>query len=383
MFDRVGINMDFVRKLVETKNLRDIEQIVGADEDGNMIVVGEGWAYLSETGMMMSEYLADGSPREENCGEKQKIEMLYLIPHDLKPEEHDRILAVEHGAFPLPPNYHVKQIVGADNVFFILPEEGNSMIAGSYVVIEQQLSSAAHSYYTRGLAVNVLERYYFEFLVESHQLYLKEQQFKQEMKRKQFQRELKERKKHKSDLTKNNITTENFHQDKNGQYFCEREIKLWGVTTTLYANFQKNPKNEKWTLQAFITQLNTHILWVEDHEKEIQKELLDADMAELARDWMQGWEVLGEDGKTYYEVEDGEMFPYPITEDVFLKCLYIQSITIDGDTPEISSIHFFLGTEPDFFAYHSIELFIDAETTIQEPDQIDIKYSIHVGGLAG
>ena len=155
------------------------------------------------------------------------------------------------------------------------------------------------------------------------------------------------------------------------------------MTTTLYANFQKNPKNEKWTLQAFITQLNTHILWIEDHEKEIQRELLDADMVELARDWMQGWEVLGEDGKTYYEVDDGEMFPYPITEDIFLKCLYIQSITIDGDTPEISSIHFFLGTEPDFFAYHSIELFIDAETTIQEPDQIDIKYSIHVGGLAG
>ena len=60
MSDRVGTNMDFVRKLVETRNLRDIEQIVGTDEDGNMIVVGEGWAYLSETGMMMSEYLADG-----------------------------------------------------------------------------------------------------------------------------------------------------------------------------------------------------------------------------------------------------------------------------------------------------------------------------------
>lgn len=66
------------------------------------------------------------------------------------------------------------------------------MIVGSYAVIEQQLASAVYSYYTRGLAVNVLERYYFEFLVENHQLYLKEQKF--EMMQKQFQTELKERK---------------------------------------------------------------------------------------------------------------------------------------------------------------------------------------------
>lgn len=54
-----------------------------------------------------------------------------------------------------------------------------------------------------------------------------------------------------------------------------------------------------------------------------------------------------------------------------------------SDTPEISRIHFFLGTEPDFFAYHSIELFIDAKITIQKSNQMDIKYNIHVGGLAG
>lgn len=375
--------MNFVQKLVETKNLRDIEQIAGIDEDGNMIVVGEGGAYISETGMMMSEYLADGSPREENCGEKQKIELLYLIPHDLKPEEHDRILAVEHRAFPLPPNYHVEKMVGADNVFFILSKDISSMIVGSYAVIEQQLASAVYSYYTRGLAVNVLERYYFEFLVESHQLYLKEQKFKEEMRQKQFQTELKERKKHKSDWKKNKVTAENFHK-KDRQYTCEQEIKLWGVTTTIYASFEEYSENKDRTLEAFITQLNAHLLWIENHEREIQKALLDADMVSLANDWMEGWEVNDEgDDKTYYELDNGELFPYPITEDVFLDCLYIQSITIDSDTPEISRIHFFLGTEPDFFAYHSIELFIDAKITIQKSNQMDIKYSIHVGGLAG
>ena len=57
--------MSFVQKLMEAPNLMNIEQIAGMDEDGNIIVVGEGWAYISETGMMMSEYLADGSLREE------------------------------------------------------------------------------------------------------------------------------------------------------------------------------------------------------------------------------------------------------------------------------------------------------------------------------
>ncbi|GFI23167.1 hypothetical protein IMSAGC011_01952 [Lachnospiraceae bacterium] len=367
--------MSFVQKLMEAPNLMNIEQIAGMDEDGNIIVVGEGWAYISETGMMMSEYLADGGLREETCGEKQKIEMLYLIPYDLKPEEYDRIFAIEHRAFPLPPNYHVEKIVGADNVFFILPNNVKFMIAGSYATIEQQLASAAHSYYTRGLAVNVLERYYFEFLVESHQLYLKEQKFKQERK---------ERKKNKSDLKNNKITIKHFYQDKNGQSSCKQEIKLWGVTTTLYANFKECSENKEWTLEAFITQLNTHILWVENHEKEIQKALLDADMVNLANYWMEGWEVVDEDdNKTYYELDNKELFPCPITEDVFLNCLYIQSITIDSDTPKETRIHFFLGTEPDFFAYHSIELFIDAETMLQESNQMDIKYSIHVGGLAG
>lgn len=91
------------------------------------------------------------------------------------------------------------------------------------------------------------------------------------------------------------------------------------MTTTLYASFKEYFENKDWIFEAFITQLNAHLLWIENHEREIQKALLDADMVSLAtNDWMEGWEVDDEDDdKTYYELDNGELFPYPITEDVF------------------------------------------------------------------
>lgn len=373
--------MNLVKTLLENKNvlknagylsIEGGEIIAAFDEDGNMIAVGEAWTYISETGIMMSEYLVDGSPREAICGEKQKIEMLYLIPGDLKPEENARISEAENNAFPLPPAYSVGQIVCEDHVFIISSKEANPPVCGAYDVIEQQLSSAARSYYTGGLASNVLERYYYEFLPESHQLYLDEEMFK---------REIKARKKHTTDLKK--ITEENFQKDTSGKCICEQKIKLWGVTTTLYTDYKENSENKEYTLKEYINQLNTHILWIEKHRKEIEKELLKSNMAEMAKAWMEDRQVLGEDGQTYYELDDGELFPYPITENSFLEKLFIQSMHIYGDTSVDTRIQLFLNTVPNFFADHSIEIFIHVDVDIRKPARTNRKYRIYVGGLAG
>lgn len=373
--------MNLVKALLENRNaLRNAgylsiegKDIFAAfDEDGNMIAVGEAWAYISETGMMMSEYLADGSPRDSICGEKQKIEMLYLLPADLKFEENDRISETENKAFPLPPAYGVGQVVCEDHVFTISSKEANPPVCGAYDVIKQQLFSAAHSYYTRGLASNVLERYYYEFLPESHQLYLEEKTFK---------REIKERKKQKTERKK--LTEENFQKDTSGKYTCEKKIKLWGVTTTLYTDFEENSENKECTLKEYIDQVNVHILWIEKHRKEIEKALLKANMAETAKAWMDGRQVSGEDGQTYYELDDGEFFPFPITESSFLENLFIQSIYIDGYTSGDTRIQLFLDTVPNFFAEHIIEVFIHVDMDTQKPARANRKYRIHVGGLAG
>jgi len=380
--------MDYVKTLLENRNvlresgslsLGDHEVLAAFDEDGNMIAVGKAWTYLSETGMMMSEFFEDGSLREESCGEKQKIEMLYLLPDGLSSEQDSRGFALENNAFPLPLAYSVSQIVCQDHVFMISSTAGNPSICGSYQVIATQLSSAAHSYYTRGLASNVLERYYYEFLPESHQLYLDEEQLK---------REMKERKKHTKDSKKNKIIEENFQKDTDGTFNCEQKVKLWGVTTMLYADFYENPEYKEWTLTAYIHQLNTHIQWIDTHEKEIEQELLNHNrsnynMVEWANFWMEGQEVVDEDGQSYYELEDGGHFPCPITEQSFLDSLYIGGVHITSDSPRETSIELFLDTDPPFFADHSIEVFIDADMDIQKTSQPNAKYRIQVNGLAG
>lgn len=376
--------VNFIKTLIENRetlkksgslHLQDCEILAALDEDGNMIAVGETWAYLSESGMLMSAFSADGSPRQDSCGERQKIEMLYLLPGYLWHEEYT-IPAMENYALPLPPDYQVGQITCQDHVFTISSEAGNPPVCGSYNVIGQQLRSAAHSYYTRELASNVLERYYYEFLPESHQLYLEEEQFK---------REREERKKRKKDQKKSQkkISEKDFQKDADGAYSCELKIKLWGVTTTLYASFRENPEYREWTLKKYISQLNAHIQWIDGHEKEIGQEMINKNMVELASYWMEGREVTGEEGQTYYELDDGDSFPYPITEAVFLESLYIQSVRIENSTPQKAGISFFFGTEPDFFACHSIAVSILADTDAHKTDCPDTQYTIHVNGLAG
>lgn len=364
----------------------DHEILAAFDEDGNMIAVGKAWTYLSETGMMLSELLEDGSPREESCGEKQKIEMLYLLPDGMFPEQDNRGFASENNVFPLPLAYSVGQIVCQDQVFTISSTAGNPSICGSYQVIATQLSSAAHSYYTRGLASNVLERYYYEFLPESHQLYLDEEQFKREMKeRKKRTCDAKKNEIKKNNIKKVNITEEDFEKNADGMYTmytCEQKVMLWGVTTMLYAEFYENPAYSEWTLTAYINQLDAHLQWIDTHEKEIEQELLDDNMVELANSWMEGFEVVDEEGEFYYELEDGGHFPCPITEKSFLDSLYIGSLCITGDSPKEASMELFLDTEPPFFADHSIEVFIDADVDIQT-SQPNAKYTIQVNGLAG
>lgn len=388
--------MDYMKTLLENReayikkgesgslSLGDHEVLAAFDEDGNMIAVIKAWIYISGTGMVMSELHVDGSPREDGCGDKQKVEMLYLLPGDFVPGEDNRVLESENNAFPLPLAYSAGQIVCQDHVFTISSTAGNPIICGSYNVIRTQFSSAAHSYYTRGLASNVLERYYYEFLPESHQLYLDEEQFQREMKeRKNRKKDTKE-----NDTYKNIILKENFQKDTDGMYTCEQKVTLWGVTTMLYADFNENPEYREWTLEAYINQLNAHIRWIDTHETEIEQELLNYklsndNMVEWANTWMEGLKVVDEDGESYYELEDGGRFPCPITEKSFLDSLYIGGIHISGDSPREAVIDLFLDTEPPFFADHSIEVFIDADIDVQKAPQTDAKYTIQVNGLAG
>lgn len=367
--------LQLLEKIAETCGwIESAEHLYAVDEDKNVIAVGESWAYRSKEGLLLSEYLADGSPREDSSGEKQKIEMLYLLPGDLKPDEEDRIAEAVSEALPLPPAYGVGEIICQEHVFTISSKAGNPSFCGAYEVIKHEFRSVPHSYHTRGLTASVLELYYYEVLAESHQLYLEEETFK---------REMKERKKQSKDLKKKQVKEEDFRKDADDAYTCEQKIKLWGVTTTLYATLQQDSKDQKGALKKYVDPLNAHILWVEKHRKDIEQKLLDSDMVKWANDWIEGHDSFEENGRTYYELDDGEVVPYPVTEKAFLENLYIQSITIDSAAPDTARISFFLDNAPSFFGDHSIQLFIDAKKDIQESTRAKWKYDIHKAGLAG
>lgn len=365
--------MTFVKVLLEyrdSSHLDDTKILSALDEDGNMIAVGENWVCQTEEGLLLSEHQADGSPRESNGLEKQKIEVLYLLPSDLKSGEEDRIAEVANEVLPLPPGYGVGQISCRDHIFTITSKAGNPSICGAYEVIKHEFHSVPYSCHTRGLTASVLELYYYEVLAESHQLYMEKETFK---------REMKERKKRTKTQKKKQIAEEDFHKDADNKYTCEQKINLWGVTTRLYVTFEENPENKKWTLKKCVNQINAHILWVEKHRKEIEQRLLDSDMVEWANHWVEGHDSFEEDGYMYYELEDGNVL-YPITEKTFLENLYIQSIDIHNATSETAAISFFLDTVPSYFGDHNIRLFIHAEKDAQGTTWV---YNIHKAGIAG
>ena len=59
---------------------------------------------------------------------------------------------------------------------------------------------------------------------------------------------------------------------------------------------------------------------------------------------MENSELVGEDGKTYYELEDGSLLAAPITEDLFVDSLRIGGIHACCEEDEIL-LDMFLGTE--------------------------------------
>lgn len=372
---------DILNVLLEKKvnpqiGTADTGFLYATDEDGNVIAVGEEMAYKSDEGLILSRYLADGSPRENSGLEKQmaeiKIEVLYLLSGDIKSGDAERIAEVKQEALPLPPGYSVGGIACQDGVFTISSKEGKPSICGAFEVIKCEFHSVPYSYHTRGMTVGALELYYYEVLAEGQQLYMEERTFKREMK---ARRKRTERTKSTKE-PKKKLAAEDFHKGADGTYTCEKKVKLWGVTTWIYASFQGAP-------EQCVRQMEAHILWVEKHRKEIERKLLDSDMVTWANHWVDGHDSFEENGQVYYELEDGTV-PYPVTEEAFLENLYIQSVTIQGGgTPDTAGISMFLDTVPSYFGDHIIQLSIDAKKDISESARTKWKYAMQKAGVAG
>ena len=143
---------------------------------------------------------------------------------------------------------------------------------------------------------------------------------------------------------------------------------VWGEEATILVDRGKRSLEEMLPLiNKFVESLNNKDAFV--------KALIDDGMLALAEEWVSSCEDEAEDSTTErrgYMVDDETAVYLPISEKDFAASLEFDTIDISYDEEaEDISAHIFINCNPDYFADHSIEVYMDS------------KGNIDVIGLAG
>ena len=145
----------------------------------------------------------------------------------------------------------------------------------------------------------------------------------------------------------------------------ETDIDIWGEKVSILIDIDDMPVNED-SLKFFLPEINRKIQFIESHKNEIYKAMLDDGMLECAEDWASSGEE-DEDEEECYIMEDGQKVYLPISEEDFFKSLHLDGININlSKNDDIKSFaDMFFHCDPDYFAYHSIEVFVDEDDNIK------------------
>ena len=143
---------------------------------------------------------------------------------------------------------------------------------------------------------------------------------------------------------------------------------VWGEETTILVDRGKRSLEEMLPLiNKFVESLNNKDAFV--------KALIDDGMLALAEEWVSSCEDEAEDStkeRRGYMVDDETAVYLPISEKDFAASLEFDTIDISYDEKaDDISAHIFINCNPDYFADHSIEVYMDS------------KGNIDVIGLAG
>lgn len=128
------------------------------------------------------------------------------------------------------------------------------------------------------------------------------------------------------------------------------------------------------TLEEMLPKINKLIEFLCSGKDKVVKALVEKGMLETAEDWASSAEEAEESTEEHecYIMEDGAKVYLPITEEDFTGSLHFDGISVyyDDENDDISASVYFV-CQPDYFAYHCIETFMDS------------KGNIDVNGLAG
>lgn len=148
----------------------------------------------------------------------------------------------------------------------------------------------------------------------------------------------------------------------------EGNTTIWGEETGLLVDC------DGITFEEMLPLINNLLQFLENNKPTVVKALIDKGMLQLAEYWVENGEETEDstDEHPSYVLYDGSTVTFPITEENFSNSLHLSGMNIDyyEDKADISA-DIFIDCEPDYFAGHSIEIFMDS------------KGNIEVNGLAG
>lgn len=148
----------------------------------------------------------------------------------------------------------------------------------------------------------------------------------------------------------------------------EGKAAIWGESVDIGVDCDGS------SLEAMLPRINALVGFLDENKDKVVKALVEDGFLETAEDWASSAEEAEEstEERECYIMEDGTKVYFPITEEDFAASLHFNGITVyyDPEKDDISA-DVFLDCKPDYFAYHSIELFVDGSGDIT------------VNGLAG
>ncbi len=155
---------------------------------------------------------------------------------------------------------------------------------------------------------------------------------------------------------------------KNDGKYSHGNAFVWGEETSVLVNIKTR------SLEEMLPLIQKLIAFLNKEKDAFVKVLIDEGMLKLAEEWVESsGEAEGRtDGRKGYLVDDETVVYLPISEKEFAESLNFDTIDISYDEKaDDISAHIFINCEPDYFADHSIEIYMDS------------KGNIDVFGLAG
>lgn len=202
------------------------------DKEGHLLAAGKKELCLTGDGKVIFPFDAEGALRENLAKEKREGYVLYLI-------RSSTTCAGRRMEIPLPDGFEVREIICQDNVFAIVPTDGDEAIFGAFNVMEEALMLVESLYHSgNGAGEDAVSRCYYEYLAEDHQKYLQRMENEKKV----------------SAANSRTAKRGELPQRKSGEYVCRYMPRLWSHKTEVSASYgEKTEKPGK----SFLIWLNS------------------------------------------------------------------------------------------------------------------------------